>query len=155
MSEEPTRDGAYVATPPHAPDATHATRARTADEVDFAHESELALAQALDFYGIVWEYEPHLFPIVFDGDGNPERYFRPDFYLPDFDLHLELTTAAAATTINAKNRKLRLIARHYPKVRVRLIRRDTLAHLGLRLGLPTGATPTGDFTARHPVISAP
>ena len=32
----------------------------------FAHASEAELARILDFYEVAWEYEPHMFPILYD-----------------------------------------------------------------------------------------
>ena len=49
--------------------------------VRFAHESEEEFARILDFYGIVWQYEPRTFPLRTDGDKIVEA-FTPDFYLP-------------------------------------------------------------------------
>src|SRR5262245_65848198 len=58
----------------------------------FAHASEAELARILDFYAVRWEYEPHVFPILWNLDGAVVESFSPDFYLPDFDLYVELTT---------------------------------------------------------------
>jgi hypothetical protein len=86
----------------------------------FAHESEGLLARLFDFYRIVWEYEPRSFPIMFDERGRPVAFFTPDFYLPEFDLYVELTVAKAAHNTR-KNRKIRLLRRHHPNVRVKLL----------------------------------
>src|SRR5437879_4677571 len=61
--------------------------------VSFAHESEAEFARILDFYHIVWQYEPRTFAIEWDEEGNVAGSFTPDFYLPDQDLFIELTTA--------------------------------------------------------------
>lgn len=91
----------------------------------FAHESESALARLFDFYRIAWEYEPRSFPIFWDPSGRPVAFFTPDFYLPDYDLYIEMTVAKPALNTR-KNRKLRLMAQHHPRVRVKLFtRRDT------------------------------
>ena len=58
----------------------------------FAHASEAELARILDFYTVAWEYEPRTFPILFDRSGAVRESFSPDFYLPELDLYLELTT---------------------------------------------------------------
>ena len=58
----------------------------------FAHDSEAELARILDYYGVRWEYEPDVFPISWNADGAVIESFAPDFYLPDIDLYLELTT---------------------------------------------------------------
>ncbi|HWH64580.1 MAG TPA: hypothetical protein VNS99_00705, partial [Gaiellales bacterium] len=58
----------------------------------FANEAELECAQILDYHGIPWEYEPHTFTLDVDEDGNTLEAFTPDFYLPEQDLYLEITT---------------------------------------------------------------
>ena len=50
------------------------------------------MSRILDFYAVRWEYEPHTFPILWNLDGDVVESFSPDFYLPDLDLHLEMTT---------------------------------------------------------------
>jgi hypothetical protein len=92
--------------------------------IAFAHESEASLARLFDFYRIVWQYEPRSFPIAWDARERPIEFFTPDFYLPEFDLYIEITVAKPALN-SRKNRKLRLMQRHYPGVRVKLfVRRD-------------------------------
>jgi hypothetical protein len=51
----------------------------------------------LDFYGIAWDYEPTEFVLERDRVGNPVQAFRPDFYLPAYDLYLEVTTSPRRT----------------------------------------------------------
>src|SRR5580765_5583516 len=58
----------------------------------FAHPSEEMFANLLDFYRIAWEYEPRSFPVQYGPDGAVLESFTPDFYLPEFDLYVELTT---------------------------------------------------------------
>ena len=92
--------------------------------VSFAHESEASLARLFDFYRIAWEYEPRSFPIEWSSDGKAVAFFTPDFYLPEYDLYIELTVAKPAFNTR-KNRKLRLLREHHPGVRVKLFtRRD-------------------------------
>jgi hypoxanthine phosphoribosyltransferase len=100
----------------------------------FAHPSEAEFAQILDYYGIQWEYEPHNFVIVRDQDGNPKEIFSPDFYLADFDLHIELTTARQKL-IGYKRRKVRLLKEQYPEVNIKLITRDDFQKLLDKYGL--------------------
>ena len=100
----------------------------------FQHTSELRFARLLDFFGIVWEYEPDEFPIEWGEDGAPTAWFRPDFYLPTFDTYIEITTSAQRL-VTRKNRKIRLLREHYPQVRCKLFyQRDYLA-LVRRFGL--------------------
>jgi hypothetical protein len=85
----------------------------------FAHDSEAELARILDFYGVAWRYEPDVFPISWNADGAVVESFAPDFYLPDIDLYLELTTLKQSL-VRKKNRKLRWMRQLYPEIRVKL-----------------------------------
>jgi hypothetical protein len=90
----------------------------------FAHESERLFAELLDFYEVVWEYEPVEFVLAWREDGTPMQAFRPDFYLPDNGVFVELTTLRQ-DLVTAKNRKLRMMADLYPDVQVKMLyRRD-------------------------------
>ena len=79
----------------------------------FGHPSEQVFANLLDFYGIAWAYEPRSFPLQWDKDGRVSEAFTPDFYLPEFDLYVELTTMKQAL-VTRKNRKIRLLRGHIP-----------------------------------------
>jgi hypoxanthine phosphoribosyltransferase len=94
----------------------------------FAHESERQFALLLDFYGIAWEYEPHTFVLDEDADGRPLRAFCPDFYLPAFDLHLEITTLKQSL-VTRKNRKAREVMERYPDVQVKVLYQRDYLHL--------------------------
>lgn len=87
----------------------------------FAHPSEEEFAHILDFYRIPWRYEPRSFPLVWDGDHVTEM-FTPDFYLPEQDLYLELTTLKQSL-VTEKNRKLRRMGELYPDIQVKLLYR--------------------------------
>jgi hypoxanthine phosphoribosyltransferase len=92
--------------------------------VTFAHASEAEFARLFDFYRITWEYEPHSFPISWNEHGRPVEFFTPDFYLPEYDLYIEVTVAKPARNTR-KNRKLRLMRSHHPWVNAKLFtRRD-------------------------------
>ena len=91
----------------------------TAAPTAFAHPSEAELASVLDFYQIRWLYEPKTFPLRHDDDGRVVESFAPDFYLPDFDLYLELTTLKQSL-VTKKNRKLRRLRELYPGIRIKL-----------------------------------
>ena len=85
----------------------------------FAHQSEAELARILDFYGVAWQYEPDIFPLSWNAEGAVTESFAPDFYLPEVDLYLELTTLKQSL-VRKKNRKLRWLRQLYPDVRVKL-----------------------------------
>jgi len=88
-------------------------------EITFAHPSEEEFAKILKFYHIKWEYEPKTFPIKWDEGGNVIESFTPDFYLPDLDLYIELTTMKQSL-VTKKNRKVRLLKKLYPEVNIKL-----------------------------------
>ena len=85
----------------------------------FAHASEAELARILDFYAVRWFYEPDTFPIAWNLDGDVIESFSPDFYLPDFELYVELTTLKQKL-VRKKNRKLRRLRELYPAIRIKL-----------------------------------
>ena len=87
---------------------------------EFAHESERRIADLFDFYGVSWEYEPKTFILDEDEDGNPLSAFTPDFYLPDYDVYLEVTTLRQSL-VTHKNKKIRQMGERYPDVKVRIL----------------------------------
>jgi hypoxanthine phosphoribosyltransferase len=99
----------------------------------FAHASEAEMARILDFYQVRWEYEPHTFPIVWNLDGAVVESFSPDFWLPDLDLYLELTTLRQKL-VRKKNRKLRRVLELYPDLRVKLFYARDFRALMLKFG---------------------
>jgi hypothetical protein len=109
--------------------ASSAKATRPTDQIVFAHNSERQFARLLDFYRVDWEYEPTAFPIEWDSAGNPAQYFRPDFYLPGFDLYIEITTLNQRL-VTRKNRKVRRLRELYPQVRIKVLyQRDYLSLL--------------------------
>ena len=99
----------------------------------FAHASEAELARILDFYEVAWEYEPHTFPILYDRDGAVLESFSPDFYLPELDLYVEITTLKQRL-VRKKNRKLRRLRELYPGLRVKLLYARDFRALLLKYG---------------------
>ena len=72
-------------------------------------------------YEIEWLYEPKTFPIEYDAEGNIKMAFSPDFYLPKFDIYLELTT------MEQKVREM------YPGTNVRIVYKKDFLSLVERL----------------------
>lgn len=99
----------------------------------FAHQSEEEFAHFLSFYDIQWSYEPVCFPVVWDETGRVKEAFTPDFYLPQFDLYVELTTMKQSL-VTRKNRKLRLMRELYPDIRVKILYRRDVRHLMFKHG---------------------
>lgn len=90
------------------------------DDSRFAHPAESHLSHLLTFYGIRWSYEPTTFAVRWGPNGEPLQFVTPDFYLPDHDCYLELTTMRQRL-VTRKNRKFRLLRQHYPNVNVRIL----------------------------------
>jgi hypothetical protein len=102
-------------------------------ERPFAHASEAEMARILDFYAVRWDYEPHVFPILWNLDGDVIESFAPDFYLPDLDLYLEMTTLKQRL-VRKKNRKLRRLRELYPDLRIKLFYARDFRALMLKYG---------------------
>ncbi len=98
----------------------------------FKNESEAEFARILDMYKIEWMYEPKTFPIEWDAEGNVTMAFSPDFYLPKFDLYLELTTMDQKY-VTKKNKKMRRVQELYPGTNIRIVYKKDFAELIERL----------------------
>lgn len=86
----------------------------------FAHPSEAELARLLDFYQVRWVYEARSFPLEWDDEGNIVEAFTPDFYLPDYDMYLELTTLKQSL-VTKKNKKIRRFRELYPDINLKIL----------------------------------
>jgi hypothetical protein len=115
----PDTDPAATAGGAGAPSGPAGLDARGRPWPVFAHGSEAEMARILDFYAVRWEYEPKTFPILWNLDGDVVESFSPDFYLPELDLYLELTTLKQRL-VRKKNRKLRRLRELYPAINIKL-----------------------------------
>ena len=100
----------------------------------FSHPSEEVFARLLDFYRISWEFEPRSFAVQWDKDGKVQEAFTPDFYLPEFDLYLELTTMKQSL-VTKKNRKVKLLREIYPHVNIQVFYQKDFQNLVFKHGL--------------------
>ncbi|MGH9021653.1 MAG: hypothetical protein ACRDV9_00880 [Acidimicrobiia bacterium] len=100
----------------------------------FAHDSERQFAKLLDFYGIEWDYEPRSFPLEFDRAGQPSQAFTPDFYLPLYDLYIEITTLNQKL-VTKKNRKARRLRELYPEIQIKVLYQRDYLNLLVKFGL--------------------
>lgn len=85
--------------------------------VSFAHAAEAEVARLLTFWRVRWEYEPHSFPLVEDAQGRVIESFSPDFWLPDWNCYLEITSERQRYS-QLKHRKVRHFRERYPHLRV-------------------------------------
>ena len=104
------------------------------DTVRFAHASERQFAQLLDFYQIEWEYEPRSFDLERDSDGNVTQRFTPDFYLPQYDLYIEITTLNQKL-VTKKNRKIRKLRELHPGINCKIFYQRDYLSLVTKYGL--------------------
>ncbi len=123
---------ASLASGRHGLDALAST---SGERKPFGHPSEEVFASLLDFYRIAWDYEPRSFPLQWDKDGKVSEAFTPDFYLPDFDLYVELTTMKQAN-VTKKNRKVRLLRNIYPHINIEIFYQKDIHELIMRYRLP-------------------
>ena len=110
------------------------------DETPFAHASERQFARLLDFYQIDWDYEPRSFDLEWDKDGNVTQRFTPDFYLPAWDLYIEITTMSQKL-VTKKNRKVRRLQELYPDVKCKIFYQRDYLSLVTKYGLEDQRTP--------------
>lgn len=121
---EPTQDDALS-----APELDIVARELPAP---FVHPAEIEFAAFLDFYRIRWLYEPKSFPLRWR-DGRVAEMFTPDFYLPEQDLFVELTTMKQSL-VTRKHRKIRRFKSMYPNVNIVLVHRKAFHELLGRFG---------------------
>lgn len=81
-----------------------------------------------------WEYEQRSFAIGWDRTGQPSQYFTPDFYLPDDDLFIEITTMNQKL-VTKKNAKVRRLRELHPDVSCKVLYQRDYLHLVVKYGL--------------------
>src|SRR5581483_2570324 len=109
------------------------------EKKSFGHPSEEVFANLLDLYRIPWDYEPRSFPLQWDKDGKVSEAFTPDFYLPELDLYVELTTMKQAN-VTRKNRKIRRLKTIYPHVNIEIFYQKDVQELVTKCRLPERLT---------------
>ena len=85
----------------------------------FAHYSEKLFSEHLDLFDIKWFYEPRSFPLRW-GSGAIKMMFTPDFFLPEYDTYIEITTMDQKL-ITKKQKKIKLARKLYPQTSFKLI----------------------------------
>ncbi len=69
-----------------------------------------------------------------DRAGNPVQAFRPDFYLPGYQLYIEITTLNQKL-VTKKNRKLRRLRELHPEVGIKMFYQRDYLNLLVKYGL--------------------
>jgi hypothetical protein len=117
--------------------------------IRFAHASERQFAQLLDFYGIEWDYEPTSFDIEWDKEGRVLQRFTPDFFLPEYDLYIEITTLSQKL-VTKKNRKVRRLRERYPEITCKIFYQRDYLSLVTKYGLEDVSGPVPPIAPEHP-----
>jgi len=69
-----------------------------------------------------------------DREGNPAQAFTPDFYLPAYDLYIEITTLNQKL-VTKKNRKARRLVELHPDVQIKVLYQRDYLQLLVKYGL--------------------
>lgn len=112
---------------------TKKTALQQSREIKFVNASEEQFARILDFYDIEWVYEPRSFPLKWS-DGHVSEMFTPDFYLPQLESYIELTTLKQSL-VTDKNRKLRRLKELYPEIKIILLYKKDYERLLAKYGV--------------------
>jgi hypothetical protein len=67
-------------------------------------------------------------------EGEPTKYFRPDFYLPEENLYIEITTMNQKL-VTKKNRKVRRLRELYPDIKCKVFYQRDYLNLLVKYGL--------------------
>lgn len=71
---------------------------------------------------------------MWDGEGKPSQYFTPDFYLPEEDTYIEITTMSQKL-VTKKNAKVRRLRELYPEISCKVLYQRDYLHLVVKYGL--------------------
>ena len=91
------------------------------------------------------QYEPTSFDLEWDPDGSVIQRFTPDFYLPAYDLYIEITTLNQKL-VTKKNRKVRRLRERYPEIRCKVFYQRDYLSLVTKYGLDGGSAAPTDPT---------
>ena len=69
-----------------------------------------------------------------DRQGNPVQAFTPDFYLPAYDLYIEITTLNQKL-VTKKNRKARRLLELHPEMQIKVLYQRDYLNLLVKYGL--------------------
>jgi hypothetical protein len=103
----------------------------------FASAVERECARLFDHLGIAWQYEPDTFVLERDEQGRVREAFTPDFYLPELNIYLEITTMRQAL-VTRKQHKVRRLQELRPDLRVKLFARRDVERLVACHGISLG-----------------
>ncbi len=91
----------------------------------FSHETEKMFSEVLDELKLEWEYEPRLF-VIREEKGVIKKAFKPDFFIPELDLYIEISTTANR---RRKRRKVEQALSKFPDANIILILNEHLEEI--------------------------
>ena len=91
-----------------------------------------------------------------DREGNPAQAFSPDFYLPAYDLYIEITTLNQKL-VTKKNRKARRLVELHPEINIKVLYQRDYLQLLVKYGLepPSQLAEAGGVGEPLPLDLAP
>ena len=90
-----------------------------------------------------------------DREGNPAQAFSPDFYLPAYDLYIEITTLNQKL-VTKKNRKARRLVELHPEINIKVLYQRDYLQLLVKYGLePPSQLADGTGPAKLDLIPEP
>ena len=90
-----------------------------------------------------------------DREGNPAQAFSPDFYLPAYDLYIEITTLNQKL-VTKKNRKARRLVELHPEIKIKVLYQRDYLQLLVKYGLePPSQLADGTGAAKLDLFPEP
>ena len=90
-----------------------------------------------------------------DRDGNSAQAFSPDFYLPAYDLYIEITTLNQKL-VTKKNRKARRLVELHPDINIKVLYQRDYLQLLVKYGLePPSQLADGTGAAKLDLFPEP
>jgi hypothetical protein len=90
-----------------------------------------------------------------DREGKPAQAFSPDFYLPAYDLYIEITTLNQKL-VTKKNRKARRLVELHPEVQIKVLYQRDYLQLLVKYGLePPSQLADGTGAAKLDLFPEP
>lgn len=90
------------------------------EAIRFEHVSERQFAMLMDFYEIDWMYRPRTFNLSTAAAVGGPGEFAPDFYLPAFELYIQIAPEVRELSDEA-HRGVRRLTEEHPEVKCKLL----------------------------------
>lgn len=88
-------------------------------KADFGHSIEEDFVSLISFHKISWLYKPVKFTL--NEKAREEKSFEPAFYLPEWDLFVEIATLRKKVATKT-NQKIRIMGKLYPHIKIEFVK---------------------------------